>query len=505
MTVSLTTVSLTTVSLTTVPLTAVPLMTVSLMTVTLTTATLMTVSLMMAVTRTGPATTSQGQYRYAGPMVAVSTARRIPRADYPITRLRLDNGLRVVLAPDRGAGVVGVSVHYDVGFRSEPQGRTGFAHLFEHLMFQGSESLPKLEHFRLVQSSGGTFNGSTHTDYTDYFEVLPSSALERGLFLEADRMRAPKITAENLANQVDVVSEEIRLNVLNRPYGGFPWILLPPVLFNTFANAHNGYGDFVDLQAATVEDCADFFDTYYCPANAVLTVCGDFDIDVATDLVHGHFDDVPTRPAPKRPDFGEPWPDSVSQAEHHDPLAPAPALAVGWRLPDPVADLPGYLAHVLLGTVLSEGEASRLQSSLVARDNLVTSVWAGPGLMGGPLDARDPDVFVLGAIHTAEVSAATVIQAAGEQITAVAERGPTEQERTSAVARFTSGLYRECDSIANRTRNLGSLELLHGKAELLGEMPALMSAVTGDDIAAAAQSLDPSRCAVLRVLAGGRG
>ena len=130
----------------------------------------------------------------------------------------------MVLAPDAGSGVVGVSVHYDVGFRSEPQGRTGFAHLFEHLMFQGSESLPKLEHFRVVQSSGGIFNGITHTDYTDYFEVLPASALERGLFLEADRMRAPAITAENLANQVDVVSEEIRLNVLNRPYGGFPWI-----------------------------------------------------------------------------------------------------------------------------------------------------------------------------------------------------------------------------------------------------------------------------------------
>ena len=183
----------------------------------------------------------------------------------------------MVLAPDTSSGVVGVAVHYDVGFRSEPEGRTGFAHLFEHLMFQGSESLPKLEHFRLVQSSGGIFNGSTHTDYTDYFEVLPAAALERGLFLEADRMRAPRITAENLANQVDVVSEEIRLNVLNRPYGGFPWIDLPPVLFETFANAHNGYGDFVDLNAATVADCADFFERYYTPANAVLTVCGDFD------------------------------------------------------------------------------------------------------------------------------------------------------------------------------------------------------------------------------------
>ena len=356
----------------------------------------------------------------------------IPGADYPISRFTLANGLRVVLAPDTSSGVVGVAVHYDVGFRSEPEGRTGFAHLFEHLMFQGSESLPKLEHFRLVQSSGGIFNGSTHTDYTDYFEVLPAAALERGLFLEADRMRAPNITAENLANQVDVVSEEIRLNVLNRPYGGFPWIDLPPVLFDSFANAHNGYGDFVDLNAATVADCADFFESYYTPANAVLTVCGDFELARAGELISRHFDDVPHRPAPVRPSFDEPWPTSVRRAEKYDSLAPAPAFAVGWRLPDPVADLPGYLAHVLLGHVLSDGESSRLQSAVVAEAGLATEIWAGPGLMGGPLDARDPDVFVLGALHAVDMPADTVIDAAGR-----ADRGawpPTDRARTSGAA-----------------------------------------------------------------------
>ena len=142
---------------------------------------------------------------------------RIPSPTVELHRETLPNGLRVVLAPDRSAPVVAVSVHYDVGFRSEPEGRTGFAHLFEHLMFQGSESLEKLAHFRHVQSSGGTFNGSTHPDYTDYYEVVPSAALERALFIEADRMRAPRLTADNLRNQVDVVKEEIRLNVLNKP------------------------------------------------------------------------------------------------------------------------------------------------------------------------------------------------------------------------------------------------------------------------------------------------
>ncbi len=164
----------------------------------------------------------------------------IPSPSFELVHHRLDNGLRVVIAPDRSAPVVGVAVLYDVGIRSEPEGRTGFAHLFEHLMFQGSANLEKLEHFRYVQSSGGTFNGSTHFDYTNYFEALPSNALERGLFLEADRMHSPRITAENLANQLDVVKNEIRVNVLNRPYGGFPWIYLPAVLFDTFANSHNG-------------------------------------------------------------------------------------------------------------------------------------------------------------------------------------------------------------------------------------------------------------------------
>src|SRR5262249_38154994 len=151
---------------------------------------------------------------------------------------------------------------------------------------------------------------STHFDYTDYYEILPSAALERAIFLEADRMRAPTISEENLRNQVDVVKEEIRLNVLNRPYGGFPRVLLPPVLYETFANAHNGYGDFSDLEQATVEDCAAFFDSYYAPSNAVLTIAGDFDVDTAGELVRNHFDDVPARPAPKRPSFAEPVPDA---------------------------------------------------------------------------------------------------------------------------------------------------------------------------------------------------
>jgi predicted Zn-dependent peptidase len=144
-------------------------------------------------------------------------------------------------------------------------------------MFQGSESLGKTEHFTYVQGAGGILNGSTHVDYTNYFEVLPSSATELALFLEADRMRSVALTQENLDNQVAVVQNEIRVNVQNRPYGGFPWIQMPPVLFDTFANSHDGYGSFVDLEAATLEDAQSFFDRFYAPGNAVLTIAGDVD------------------------------------------------------------------------------------------------------------------------------------------------------------------------------------------------------------------------------------
>ncbi|KAA2263817.1 insulinase family protein [Solihabitans fulvus] len=417
-------------------------------------------------------------------------------------RFTLSNGLRVVLAPDSSAPVVGVSVHYDVGFRSEPEGRTGFAHLFEHLMFQGSESLEKLAHFRHVQSSGGTFNGSTHPDYTDYYEVLPSAALERALFLEADRMRAPKITEENLRNQIDVVKEEIRLNVLNRPYGGFPWIVLPPVLFQTFPNAHNGYGDFTDLEQATVEDCAAFFDTYYAPGNAVLTVAGDFEVDTARELVERHFGDVPARPVPTRPSFAEPPPQGQLRAEHADPHAPLPAIAIGYRVPDPMSDLDGYLAYLVLAGVLTDGDGSRLQQRLVHRDALVTDVNAGCGLFG-PLEARDPDTFTITAVHSPEVTSDQLLAVIDEELQRLAEQPPTQEELARVTVRWVAGLHKEHDRVTSRTLGLGSAELLFGRAELIYELPERIAAVTANDVAAAAKALRPDSRAVLTVLPAG--
>ena len=417
-------------------------------------------------------------------------------------RFTLDNGLRVVLAPDQTSPVVGVSVHYDVGFRSEPEGRTGFAHLFEHLMFQGSESLEKLAHFRHIQSSGGTFNGSTHPDYTDYFELLPSAGLERALFLEADRMRAPRITSENLANQIDVVKEEIRLNVLNRPYGGFPWILLPAVLYKTYPNAHNGYGDFVDLEQASLEDCAAFFDTYYAPTNAVLTVAGDITPDGARTLIEDHFGDVPTRPRPQRPSFGEPRPDGEIRSQHSDPLAPLPALAVGYRMPDPINELDAYLSYLVLGDVLADGDGSRLQQRLVHRDALVTDVNAGAGLFG-PFEARDPDTFNVTAMHSPDVSADRVLGVLDEELEHLAATPPTEEELAKVTARWAATLHKEHDRLINRTLAFGAFELLYGNPGLAAELPDRISAVTAESVAAAAKELRPDSRAVLTLTPGG--
>lgn len=424
---------------------------------------------------------------------------RISAPSLELRRLTLDNGLRVVLAPDTSAPVVAVSVHYDVGFRSEPIGRTGFAHLFEHLMFQGSESLPKLAHFRHVQASGGTFNGSTHFDYTDYFEVLPSAALERALFLEADRMRAPTLSEENLRNQVDVVKEEIRLNVLNRPYGGFPWILLPPVLYETFANTHNGYGDFSDLEQATVDDCAAFFDAYYAPANAVLTVAGDIDPDAAAELVDRHFGDVPARTAPKRPSFAEPRPNREQRGEHADPLAPLPALAIGYRLPDPATDPAGYTQAVVLASTLADGDSSRLRQRLMHREPIVTDVSAGCGLFGAPFEARDPDTMIVAAMFPPAVGVDAVLSVIDEEIDAVARDGVDDDELARTVARWSAAMFRDHDRLATRTRSIGSCELLYGRGELAAELPAMIGEVTSAQLAAAAAELRPDSRAVLTV------
>ena len=422
---------------------------------------------------------------------------------HPVERFTLANGLRVVLAPDRSVPVVAVSVFYDVGMRNEPEGRTGFAHLFEHMMFQGSANVPKMEHARLVQAAGGTFNGSTHQDYTNYFEALPAEALERALFLEADRMGAPAITEENLRNQIDVVKEEIRVNVLNRPYGAFPWLQLPQIAFGSFANTHDGYGSFVDLESSTVDDATDFFSRYYAPGNAVLCIGGDVDPAETERLVERWFGPIAARPVQPIPATGEPLPTSVRTAIVEDALAPAPALAIGWRVPDPIGDFDSYLGAVLLAELLSEGDASRLERRLVHDDRIAIAQSSYVGLFGDPFDVRDATLLTTQVHHPAGVSADRVQAAVNEEIERIAADGVGADELGRVQARTEAQLLRQVDSVLGRTLGFAAAELIHGRAELAGELAARLAAVTPDLVQAAAHGLSPDTAAILELRATG--
>jgi len=398
--------------------------------------------------------------------------------------------------------VVAVAVYFDVGMRSEPEGRTGFAHLFEHLMFQGSENLAKAEHFTYVQGAGGMLNGSTHADYTNYYEVLPSNATELALFLEADRMRSVALTQENLDNQVAVVQNEIRVNVQNRPYGGFPWLLMPPVVFDTFANSHDGYGSFVDLEAATIDDAQSFFDRYYAPGNAVLTVAGDVDPAQVMTWVEEQFGDIPGRAVDPVPSFAEP---RLAEERWHvveDRLAPAPAVAMAWRVPDP-ADLPTYLPYYVLAEVLTDGDAARLQDRLVLRDHVATSVGGYLGLMGDPLDARDPTPLMIEVHHPNEVPVRTIVDAVDEEIDRLCTNGLGQAEVDRTVARMVSRYFRDVDGVLGRATHASVFEQQRDRAELLNELPELMSVVSAEQVLEAAGALRRDNRAVLELRPAG--
>jgi predicted Zn-dependent peptidase len=419
-----------------------------------------------------------------------------------VERFTLDNGLRVVLSPDSSSPVVAVAVYYDVGMRSEPEGRTGFAHLFEHLMFQGSASLGKTEHFTHVQGNGGSLNGSTHVDYTNYYEVMPSAATELALFLEADRMRSVAVTQENLDNQIAVVQNEIRVNVINRPYGGFPWLVVPPVLFDDFANSHNGYGDFIDLESSTLEDAQGFFQRYYAPGNAVLAVVGDLDVEQVTGWVRQHFGDIPARPTPERPSFAEPQPTAERRATVYDRLAPAPAVALAWRVPDP-QDLETYLPYVVLAEVLTDGDASRLQQRMILQDRSATSISGYLGLLGDPLDARDPTPLLIEVHHPEATPLDTVLDTVEQELARLAGAGLDQAELDRTVARMTARYLREIDSVLGRATTMAVFEQQRQRAELVNELPALLRQVTPEAVQRAAGTLTKDTRTVLELRPGG--
>jgi predicted Zn-dependent peptidase len=412
----------------------------------------------------------------------------------------LGNGLRVIAAADHASPLVGVAVIYDVGFRSEPEGRTGFAHLFEHLMFQGSANVGKFEHVQLVQSAGGLVNGHTLPDLTAYYEALPASELELALWLEADRMASLALTEENLRNQVAVVEEEIKVNVLNRPYGGFPFISLPALAFTTYPNAHNGYGDFAHLEEATVEDAADFRAKYYSPSNAVLVVCGDCEPDEVFKLADRHFGTIASRPVPPHGPYPEAAPASELHRVIEDALIPQAAFATGYRTPDPVSRLDDYATYVVLASVLSDGDASRLRRRLVFQDHLVTDVGCMLGIFGGDtFFMRDPVLFQIVVFHPGIATTDDLRAVIDSELTRLASAGPSADELARVAAGLVASHWRSVDPVLERTLSLASIETIHGRAELVAELPERLAAVRPAAIATAASELLAQHAAVLEL------
>ncbi len=358
------------------------------------------------------------------------------RLQVPIHSSTLKNGLRVVIAPDTTAPVVTVGIYYKIGFRLEPQGRSGFAHLFEHMMFQGSENAPKMQHIKLINSSGGVLNGSTMYDVTNYYEAVPSNALERVLWLEADRMRALKVDDENLRNQRDVVKEEVRVNVMNQPYGGFPWLDMPPVAFRNWANAHNFYGDFADLDAATLVDVQKFFRTYYVPNNAVLLLLGDIKPEEGAALAERYFADIPKGAAPPFADPAEPPQKEERRGHVEEKFGTLPAMAIGYVMPQ--RKTPEWYAMALLDQALHGGRAGRIHRELVLEKQVAVEADGGIDDIFG---YNGPTQMTTRILHKPEYSSEKTLAEFDAVIQEVQEKGISEDELHQLKVKWRSDYY----------------------------------------------------------------
>ena len=406
-----------------------------------------------------------------------------------IEHATLPNGLKVVIAPDSTAPVVTVGVYYKIGFRLEPQGRSGFAHLFEHMMFQGSANAPKMQHIKLINSSGGVLNGSTHYDVTNYYEAVPSNALERVLWLEADRMRALKVDDENLRNQRDVVKEEVRVNVMNQPYGGFPWLDLPPVAFRNWANSHNFYGDFADLDAASLADVQSFFKTYYVPNNAVLLILGDVQPGEGIALAKKYFSDIPAGPPPPFADPTEPEQKEERRGEVEEKFGTLPAMAIGY--PIPARRTRDWCAMTLLDMALHGGRAGRLHRELVLEKQIAVEADGGIDDIFG---YNGPTQMVTRILHKPEFSSEATLAAFDAVIREVQENGISEDELQQLKVKWRSDYYSTLEG--GRGGYMPRYGLMHllacftlfdGEPQLVNTILDGFLAVTREEVLAAAK------------------
>lgn len=425
----------------------------------------------------------------------------------PVQNHKLQNGLKVVLSQDTTTPVVTVAVYYNIGFRIEPRDRTGFAHLFEHMMFQGSENLGKMEFIQLVQRSGGILNGSTRFDFTNYYEIVPAHKLETILWAEADRMRSLDITQENLTNQQGVVKNEVKVNVLNAPYGGFPWLDMPQYANENWFNAHNFYGDLDDLDAATLDDVADFFQQYYAPNNAALVIVGDFDYDDALAMVEKHFGDIASSPKEiVLPDISEPRQEEEKRASRLDPLATKPGFAFAYHVPERLT--PEWYAMGLLDQILLQGEDSLLHQSLVKNEGITSGVGGGiNALLGNMLNYKGPMLWLASFIHDEDVESEYIIQTIDSVIESVRSAPVDAETLQRAKIKWRSSFYNDVSATFGfgRADLLASLALFDDDPSSLNTFEAEIEKVTPELIQATAQEYLRSSNRTVLVLEAGAG
>lgn len=407
------------------------------------------------------------------------------RWDIPVAVKKLDNGLTVVVSEDRSAPVVGVSVVYGIGMRLEPRNRTGFAHLFEHLMFEGSENAPEGVFDRVITGGGGRNNGSTRPDFTNYIEIAPSSAIEPILWLEADRMKMLDFNPATLKNQQDVVKEEIRVNVQNQPYGGFMWLDVGFNAFQKWENNHDGYGSFEDLENATLDDVRAFHRDYYGPNNAVLGLAGDLSPEEGFALAEKYFGEIPARPVPEGPDFSEGLNTQEKRIQQPDKLAQVPAIAMSWKMPDRGSD--DQPAMSVLGALLANGDASRLYQGLVKGRELALNVDSLYGLTS-EWEYNGPTLFTVFALYKPTTDADAVVAAVDAEIAAIVADGVDEATLARVKTQLLADWYNGMESFISRADTLAKLQLLWGDAEVANRIPGWIEGVSSADVQRAART-----------------
>ncbi|MEC7824594.1 MAG: pitrilysin family protein [Pseudomonadota bacterium] len=422
----------------------------------------------------------------------------------PVDYFTLDNGLKVVLSPDNTSPTVTVAVYYNIGFRNEPRDRTGFAHLFEHMMFQGSENLGKMEFVKLVNDNGGVLNGSTRFDFTNYFEIVPSHKLETFLWAEADRMKGLAITQENLTNQQGVVKNEVKVNVLNQPYGGFPWLDMPQYAFNNWYNAHNFYGDLADLDAASLEDVDAFFKMYYAPNNAALALVGDFDPAEAKTLVEKYFGNIPSAEIAPQPDLTELRQEKEQVFNKFDKLAPKPAFAFAYKMPP--RGTPEYYAMGIIDQILVQGEDSLLYQELVKNRQITGDVGGGINyLLGNMFNYNGPMLWMSSFTHDDNISREQITQAIDSVVSQLTEQPLSEEAMSRAIVKIRSSLFDAIDGYYGfgRADLLASFALFDNDPNKINELEANFKQVTPELIIRTAKEyLRPTNRTVLTVTPG---